>query len=88
MHFILSMRFIFSASAGCLAVLRRSLQRVAGPISAAYRSDNTETSQRWRAVGDSVRFDRLGIKPETYRAYNDVFSYFANCPVFLVGCYG
>ena len=38
-----------------LAVIRRSVQRVCGPISAALRLGNSEeTSQRWRAIGNTV----------------------------------
>ena len=41
---------------------------VAGSIAVAQRLDNTETSQRWRAVGDIV-FDLTGseIEPKTFR---------------------
>ena len=43
--------------------ITRKRERVAGPISATERLGSTETSQQWRAVDDSVRFDRLGREP-------------------------
>ena len=38
-----------------------------------------ETSQLWRAVGDTVsNLSGLGIKPNTYRAHSDEFNQSAN----------
>ena len=58
-----------------LALLRRKVQRLAGPISAA------QPTQRWRAVGDTV-FDLTGSGIEAQnlsnprsRADSDVFHY-------------
>ena len=40
-------------------VFGRSVQRVAGPILAPGQCSSEETSQRWRAVGNTVLLDRL-----------------------------
>ena len=50
-----------------LTILRRSVEPVAGLISAAYTyATRTETSQQWQ--------------PQAYRADSDVFNHYANWP--------
>ena len=48
-----------------------------GPIYATQRLRNTETSQRWRAVGDTVsNLAGPGIDPKASCAISDVFNHY------------
>ena len=47
-----------------------------------------ETSQRWRAVGDTARFHRRVIEAQTYRTDNDAFKHYASRPVRTNYVYG
>ena len=61
-------------------LLRRSVQRVAGPASAAYitsgQRSSEGTSHRWRVVGyTAFDLNGSGFEPQTPRSHSDVFNH-------------
>ena len=71
-------------------MLRRSMYRVAGPISAAKLLGNTAsnsetTSQRWQAVSDAVlNLTRLAIEPQTSQTKSDAVTAIHKPAIFVL----